>query len=75
MLGRGGPWISLAYLSAFNHILTPWSRVEPGALAPDPIPGDSILADIKQIVTLFSCEASGANTDISYLLLSIRAGP
>jgi hypothetical protein len=50
VLGRGGHWISLVYLSAFNHILTPWSRVKAGTLAPDPVPGASILADIDQIV-------------------------
>jgi hypothetical protein len=39
---RALPGVSLTYLNAVNHFLTPWSIVEAGALALEPIPEASI---------------------------------
>jgi hypothetical protein len=72
---RALPGVSLTYLNAVNHFLTPWAIVEAGALALEPIPEASILADIDQKLASLSCVCTRANTATSYPLPSIGAGP
>lgn len=54
------PGASLTHLHAVDHIFTFWPMEEDGALALEPIPGASVVADVGHVLTPISLKVVGA---------------